>query len=228
MIGAMLCEVEGVLANTEPLRRAALIRALAEDGIEHTSATIAPRDHHDESTRELVRYAARAHPLARDETAITLIAHRADRYFASLVRTGLSLAPGAREMIAGAAARCRLAIVTGVERATVDSVLTLADLDGAFEIIVAAEDVVAAKPAPDGHRKALERMQRRRHLDVRTAIAIEPGAIGARAAHAAGLRCVVVAAPGIARIAEADAMIASLVGQTPATLDAVLSMKAAG
>lgn len=226
MIGAMLLEVEGVLANTQPLRRAALLSALAEDGIEHPAAVRALQDHVGDSTRELVRDAVRALPI--DETAITLIAHRADRHFASLVRSGLSLAPGAREMIASAAGHCRLAIVTGVERATVDSVLALSDLDGAFEVIIAAEDVAAAKPAADGHRKALERMRRRRTLDARIAIAIEPGAAGARAARAAGLRCVVVSPGRVERIASADAVVVSLVGQTPATLDDMLAMEAAG
>lgn len=228
MIGAMLCEVEGVLAITEPLRRAALLRALAEDGFQPVDLTDPHPDHHGSSTRDRVRHAVRNHALARDETAITLIAHRSDRHFASLLHAGISLAAGAREMLASAAARCRIAIVTGVERAAVEAVLALADLDGAFEVIIASEDVAAAKPAPDGHRKALERMQRRRPLDVRTAIAIEAGAAGARAARAAGLRCVVVAASRIERIAEADAVIASLAGQTPATLDAMLSMQAAG
>jgi len=228
MIGAMLCEVEGVLANTGPFRRAALLRALAEDGVEPIDAMAGLPDRTGDSTRELVRLAVQNHALARDETAITLIAHRADRHFSSLVHAGLSLAPGAREMFAGAAASCRLAIVTGVDRATVDSVLALAELDGAFEIIIAAEDVASAKPAADGHRKALERLRRRRPLDHRSAIALEASVIGARAAHAAGLSCVVVAPLGTPHIADADAMIPSLVGQTPATLDAMLSLQAAG
>jgi beta-phosphoglucomutase-like phosphatase (HAD superfamily) len=228
MIGAMLYEVEGVLANTEPLRRAALLRALAEEGIEQLDPANALPDAHGGDSREVVRLALRHHAIASDEAAITLIAHRADRHFASLVHTGLSLAPGAREMIANAAAQCRLAIVTGLDRDTVGALLALADLDGAFEVIVAAEDVLAAKPAPDGYRKSLDRMRRRRPLDAHTAIAIEPDVIGARAARAAGLRCVVVSPPRADVIAHADALIASLAGETPATLDALLAMQAAG
>lgn len=228
MVGAMLCEVEGVLANTGPIRHAALLRALAEDGIQPVDATEGLPDRTGGSTRELVRRAVGNHAVSRDEIAITLIAHRADRHFSSLVHAGLSLAPGAREMFAGAAASCRLAIVTGVDRATVDSVLALADLDGAFEIIVASEDVAAAKPAPDGHRKALQRLRSRRPLDPRTTIALEGSVVGARAARAAGLSCVVVSPLGAPHVAQADAMILSLVGQTPATLDAMLSMQAAG
>jgi beta-phosphoglucomutase len=227
MIGSLFLEVEGVLAGTAALRRAALLRALADEGL-------APADLPDldgeggAGTRDAVRRALRHHAIARDETALTLIALRADRHFAALVQTGVSLAPGARELIEQSISTCRLAIVTGLERATVSSLLALAELDGAFEVIVAAEDVAAVKPAPDAHRKALERMSRKRPLDVRAALALEPGAAGARAARAAGLRCAVIAPFRAESIVDADAMLESLVGETLATLDAMLPIEAAG
>jgi beta-phosphoglucomutase-like phosphatase (HAD superfamily) len=227
MIGSLFFEVEGVLAGTASLRRAALLRALAEE-------SIAPADLSDldidagGSTRDAVRRALRHHAIASDETALTLIALRADRHFAALVQAGVSLAPGARELIAQSISTCRLAIVTGLDRATVNSLLALAELDGAFEVIIAAEDVAALKPAPDGHRKALERMSRRRPLDARAALALEPDAAGARAARAAGLRCAVIAPYRAESIVDADAMLESLVGETPATLDAMLPIEAAG
>lgn len=227
MIGAMLCEVEGVLANTEPLRRAALLRALAEEGIEQVDPPVAFSRSHGGDSREIVRVALRHHALASDEGAITLIAHRADRHFASLVPTGLSLGTGVREMIAVAQTQCRLAIVTGLDRAVVSAVLALADFDGAFEVVVAAEDVVAPKPAPAGYLEALDRMRRRRGIDAQATIAIEPDAVGARAARAAGLRCVVVSPRRADAIAHADVVIESLAGETPSTLDARLSMQAA-
>ena len=227
MIGSLFVEVEGVLAGTAALRRAALLRALAEEGL-------APADITDTGidavggTREVVRRALQHHAVASDETALTLIALRADRNFASLVHTGISLVPGARDFVERALTSCRLAIVTGLDRAIVDSLLALADLDGAFEVIVASEDVASPKPAPDGHRKALDRMARRRALDARTALALEPGALGARAARAAGLRCAVVAPFRAESVADADAMLESLAGESLATLDAMLPVEAAG
>jgi beta-phosphoglucomutase-like phosphatase (HAD superfamily) len=95
-------------------------------------------------------------------------------------------------------------------------------------VIVAAEDVAAAKPAPDAHRKAFERLRRRRTLDLRAAIALEPGAVGARAAHAAGIRCIVVGAAAGRPVADADATIPSLAGHTAASLDELLSLRAVG
>ena len=242
MIGSLFFEVEGVLASTAPLRRAALLRALAEEGIEPNLAPFtAPSDapglaradvsdalERADGTREIVRSALRRHAIANDETAITLIALRADRHFASTIHAGVSLAPGARELLHLAASRCRLAIVTGLTRAIADAILALAELDGAFEVIIAAEDVASVKPAPDGYRKALERMNRKRPLDVEHALALEPGAAGARAARAAGFRVAVVAPFRVESIVDADAMLTSLAGETPATLDAMLSLKATG
>jgi beta-phosphoglucomutase-like phosphatase (HAD superfamily) len=227
MIGSLFFEVEGVLAGTVALRRAALLRALAEEGF-------APAEINDidpgagGGTRDLARRALRNHAVASDETALTLIALRADRHFSAFVHAGISLAPGARELLRHAISSCRLAIVTSLERAVVDALLSLAELDGAFEVIIAAEDVALGKPAPDGYRKALERMNRRRHLDLRSALALEPGAPGARAARAAGLRCAIVAPFRAESVPDADAMLGSLVGETLATLEAMLPVETAG
>lgn len=227
MIGSLFCEVEGVLANTAPLRRAALLRTLADEGLVPSSAATCADDLSD-SSRDAMRHSLRGQAIASDETAITLLALRSDRHFALLVQAGVSLAPGAHELIERAVSHCRLAIVTGLTRATVDSLLTLAALDGVFEVIVAAEDVAAAKPAPDGYRKALARMHRKRPLDVRTALAFESSAIGACAARTAGIRCAVVAPFRVESIVDATAMLSLLEGETPATLDAMVSLEAAG
>jgi beta-phosphoglucomutase-like phosphatase (HAD superfamily) len=227
MIGSLFFEVEGVLARTVALRRAALLRALAEEGFAPSEISELTLDA-GAGTRDSVRHALRHHAVAADEAALTLIALRADRHFSALVQAGVSLAPGARELVQQAISSCRLAIVTGLERATVDSLLSLAELDGAFEVIVAAEDVASAKPSPDAHRKALERMHRRRPLDVRSALALESGAAGARAARAARLRCAIVAPFRAESVPDADAMLESLVGETVASLDAMLPIEAAG
>jgi beta-phosphoglucomutase-like phosphatase (HAD superfamily) len=227
MIGSLFFEVEGVLAATVALRRAALVRALAEEGF--APAEVGDLDLEVAGgTPDVVRRALRHHAIASDEAALSLIALRADRHFSALVQAGVSLAPGARELVTHAISTCRLAIVTGLGRATVDSLLSLAELDGAFEVIVAAEDVASAKPAPDGYRKALERMQRRRPLDVRTALALESDAAGARAARGAGVRCAIVASFRAESVADADAMLESLAGETLASLDAMLPIEAVG
>lgn len=232
MIGSLFWEVEDVLVRTEPLRRAALLHVLAEEGLTPSGGTTPLHETHlahaGEDTRALVRNALGTRPIALDESAVTLLAMRVERELASQLRAGVSLAPGARELIALAAGRCRLAIVTGLPRATVDSLLALADLDSAFEVVIASEDVAAAKPSPDGYRKAVARMNRRRSLDLGSALALESGPAGARAARANGLRCVVVAPFRAESIVDAKAMLTSLAGETLDSLDAMLAVRAAG
>lgn len=232
MIASLFWEVEDVLVRTGPLRRAALLHVLAEDELVPFGATPLLDEAHladaGGDSRSLVRDALRGQALALDDVAITLLAMRIDREFASRLQAGVSLAPGARELVTLAAGSCRLAIVTGLARATVDSLLALAELDGAFEVIIAAEDVAVAKPSPDGYRKALERMNRRRPLDARSGLALESGPAGARAARAAGLRCVVVAPFRVENSVDASAMLTSLADETPESLDAMLALRAAG
>jgi beta-phosphoglucomutase len=223
MIGALLCEVEGVLANTESLRSAALRRALAEDGITLTESCLVPDG--CLRTPDGLRRALRDHGVARDETAIALIAHRAHRHFAAMVPAGISLAPGARELIERAAARWRLAIVTDMERASVEYVTAQAGLESVFEVVIAAEDVAAEKPAPDGYRKALARMSRRRPLNIEHVVALEHGISGVAAAHAAGLRCIVIASGSAGCAAGTDAVLPSLEGHTPASLEALFTLE---
>jgi beta-phosphoglucomutase-like phosphatase (HAD superfamily) len=84
------------------------------------------------------------------------------------------------------------------------------------EFVVAAEDA-PAKPAPDGYQRALSRLVRRDARGRVAALGIEDSAQGASAARGAGVACVVLGgAPD--EVAGADAWVASLDGQTVASL----------
>ncbi|MGC1308230.1 MAG: HAD family phosphatase [Phormidesmis sp.] len=58
------------------------------------------------------------------------------------------------------AAQVKMAIVTGVERQQVVSVLKQADLTQYFPIVIAGDDISAdgSKPSPDGYFKAIDRL----------------------------------------------------------------------
>ncbi len=84
--------------------------------------------------------------------------------------------------------RIRLGVVTTTWRANVEAVLKASGLVEAFELIVAKEDVTAAKPDPEGYRLALAKLG----LDASDVVAIEDSPTGLAAAKAAGLRVVAV------------------------------------
>lgn len=220
MVDAVLVEFDGVLADTRAVRRAALLDTLKQDRI-----TISETEYRDRCSAMPVRAALRAAYAVRhvsvDETAIELAAVRAEKSFSSAVQSGLSLTAGARAFIEAAQTQTRLAIVSRATRSDIETTLSLAQLEHAFEFIIADDDAFAPKPSPASYLGAIERLKRRRAVSVRNVIALEDGASGIHAAKDAGLRCAVVGALPVHIAVDADGMIPSLIGQTVATVDAV-------
>lgn len=173
-----------------------------------------------ESQRAAVLAAFAAQGAPPDEVMADLVALAAERTFSSrLGLRGAALREGALDFVREAAGTTRLAVVTRARRADADTLLRLAQLDAFFNVIVTADDVLDAKPGPEGYRIALERLAKMRPVDPRSAIAIEDGGPGIRAARAVGVRCIAVG-PLPAHVAiEADAYVPSLESQTVRSLD---------
>ena len=220
MVDAVLVEFDGVLADTRAARRAALVDTLKEDGI-----TISESEYRDRCSAMPVRAAVRAAYAVRhvsaDETTLELATVRAEKRFSVAVQSGLSLTSGARAFIEAAQARTRLGIVSRAARTDIEATLSLAQLEHAFEFIIADDDAFAPKPSPASYQGALERLKRRRAVNARNVIALEDGSTGIHAAKGAGLRCAVVGALPVHVAVDADGMIPSLIAQTVASLDTV-------
>jgi beta-phosphoglucomutase-like phosphatase (HAD superfamily) len=220
MIDAVLFEFEGVIADTSATRRRTLLEILREDGIalseseyiEHCAGV---------PVRASVRAALALRNFPRDETSIELVAMRTERRFADLVGTGLSLVRGAVELIESLQGQTRLGIVSRALRADIDATLALAQLDHAFEFIIADNDPFEPKPSPAPYLGAVDRLTRRRAVNTTHVVALEDGVAGVRSAKAAGLRCAVVGSLPIHLAVNADALLPSLIGQRAATIDAL-------
>jgi HAD superfamily hydrolase (TIGR01509 family) len=220
MVDAVLMEFDGVLADTRAARHAALLEALAEDGI-----TISDSEYADRCSALPVRAAVHAafalRSASRDDTVRELAAVRAERRFGAAVQAGLSLAAGARAFVVAAHGKARLGVVSRAARTDIEATLALADLEHAFEFIIADDDPFPPKPSPAAYVGAVERLSRRRSVQPRNVIALEDGGAGIRAAKAAGVRCAVVGTLPVHIAVDADAMISSLIGHSVASLDAV-------
>jgi beta-phosphoglucomutase len=220
MINAVLFEFEGVIADTSATRRRALLETLREDGValseleyvEHCASM---------PIRASVRAALALRNLARDETSVELLALRTERRFAGFVGTGLSLVDGAGDLIESLQGQTRLGIVSRASRADIDSTLALAQLDHAFEFIIANDDPYPPKPSPAPYLGALDRLTRRRSVKTTHVVALEDGVAGIRSAKSAGLRCAVVGSLPVHLALCADALIPTLIGQRAATIDAL-------
>lgn len=213
MYEVLLFELEGVLAETGPARRDALLRSLADDGL-----TLDPERYDDACAgfpvREAAAAAVAATRAARDETALDLIALRAERYFASAIAKGVSLSPGAGAFVEHAGTRARLGLVTRASRRDVEFILGLAGWDGAFETVITCDDAHTQKPSADPYEVALDRLARRRAVRPHDILALEDGSAGILAAHAVKIGCVAVGDVSPHHAVNADAYAPTLEGHT--------------
>ncbi|HEU4628243.1 MAG TPA: HAD family phosphatase [Gemmatimonadaceae bacterium] len=209
----ILFELEGVLAETSALRQETLRDALAAEGLSLGHGALAdccaglP-------PRAAAAAAARHAGVRLDDTALDLVALRAGRRFAELSARGLSLVPGARDLVARLAPHARLGVVTRAARADAERVLAMADLEYVVELLVTDDDVVAPKPDPAPYQLALRRLARRRPVDLDAVLALEDGAAGIESATAAGLTCVAVGALPAHQAMRAAGVLPSLDGVT--------------
>jgi HAD superfamily hydrolase (TIGR01509 family) len=96
---------------------------------------------------------------------------------------GVTPMPGAVELIAELRGRRPIAVASNSLRRLVDLALDGSGLDGAFDAVIASDEVPQPKPAPDIYLEAARRLR----SPPERAVAIEDSPTGAAAARAAGM-----------------------------------------
>ncbi|WP_333824398.1 HAD-IA family hydrolase [Pinisolibacter sp.] len=195
VLRALIFDVDGTLAETEEIHRDAFNRAFAEDGLSwHWDVDL---------YRDLLRVTGGKERIRRylemdgvapalDDARIARLHARKNEIYGETVRSGrCALRPGVAELVRAArAGGLRTAISTTTSRPNVEALLA-ATFPGAepdlFDPIVAGEDVVAKKPAPDAYILAIEKLG----LPAEACLALEDSRNGLTAARAAGLATVV-------------------------------------
>lgn len=191
MLEALIFDVDGTLAETEELHRAAFNAAFAEAGLgwHWTQA-----DYHRllKTTGGKERIAAFMAETCVGGVDIPAL-HKAKtaHYTAMMARGGLVLRLGVADLIDRArSAGVRLAIATTTSRPNVDALCAACfgqPSDAVFEVIACGDEVAAKKPAPDVFVLALHRLG----LPASACLALEDSRNGLRSARAAGL-CTIV------------------------------------
>jgi HAD superfamily hydrolase (TIGR01509 family) len=208
----ILFDFNGVLIDDEPQHCDALIATLDEYGIPLTRETYY-RDYLGFDDRECFRFTFAGLGRPADDESLEDAIERKAAHYERAIRRSMKLVPGAVAFVRAAAERgLRLGVVSGALRREIELVLREAGLRDIFEIVVAAEDVNACKPDPQGYRRGREALG----LDVGRCVVIEDSLPGLAAARAAGLRCAMVATshPREA-LAEADVVWDDLSGRHP-------------
>ncbi len=176
-VKGLLCDLDGTLADSEPLHCQAWLDLLRTDYDldfdEHWFEQFVGT-----SDRVVATHVIEVHGV--DATTSELI-DRKQRAFHAAVRTSAAAFDGVFEWLERIGKRFPLAIATNSGRADANLMIETLGLDRFTSVSVTASDVDHMKPAPDIYRLAAERLG----LDPKDCIAIEdsgPGGVAARAA----------------------------------------------
>lgn len=212
MASGILFDFNGVLIDDEPQHCDALIATLAEYGYPLDRDTYY-RDYLGFDDRECFRFTFARDGEAVDESRLQEAIERKNGHYERAIRADMRLVPGAVDFVESAALDgLQLAIVSGALRREIALVLDLSGLAPHFAEIVAAEDVSACKPDPQGFNRA------RQALGVPAArcMVVEDSLPGLAAARAAGLRCAMLSTShGAEALAGGDAVWSDFVGRAP-------------
>jgi HAD superfamily hydrolase (TIGR01509 family) len=215
MSSAILFDFNGVIIDDEPQHCDALIATLAEYGYPLDRETYY-RDYLGFDDRECFRFSFARDGDAVEEARLQEAIERKNRHYERALRADMRLVPGAVDFVEAAALDGhQLAIVSGALRREIELVLKLSGLAPHFAEIVAAEDVTACKPDPQGFNRAREALA----VPAARCVVIEDSLPGLAAARAAGLRCAMLSTSHAGdSLAAGDMVWHDFVGRSPGEL----------
>ncbi len=159
---------------------------------------------------------------ADDPAEVTTLADRKEEIYRALVRqSGVTILPGARELLEALQAEgIPAAVASSTPRLNLDAIFAATALDRFFKAVVCGDDVINGKPAPDVFLLAASKLG----LGPDECLVIEDAHAGIEAAIAAGMRVLAVATTNpLADLHRATAAVESLTGTTPASLRALFA-----
>ena len=179
---AVIFDMDGVLADTEPIQQRALQEMLAGRGLRITDTEYAGFMGLDHTAF----WQGIVDQFALPGKAETYAAEHEDLLVPMLVAAA-SAADGVHQVI-GLLHKCRIpmAVASSSLRRVVDYTLSSIGLGDAFSVVIAGEDVPNGKPHPDIYILAAERLG----VSPSACVAIEDSRYGIAAAKAAGMRTV--------------------------------------
>lgn len=189
-IRAVIFDCDGILVDTEPLHYRAFQKVLVPLGLGHDY------DHYMEKfigfdDRDAFLHAFHEAGRQLEPLALESLVEAKGHALQSLIEQGVPTFPGVVDLVRELHGEgIPLAVASGALRHEVFLFIKSLGLDGAFRVIVAADDVKKSKPDPETYLRALDRLKEAHSwtsADARQCIAIEDTPAGIRAAKAAGL-----------------------------------------
>jgi HAD superfamily hydrolase (TIGR01509 family) len=214
---AVIFDFNGVIVDDEPLHLELFQVVLAEEGIPLTDA-----DYHekylgfDDRGAFTAAFADAGRPA--DAGFIAALIERKAALYRDAINARYLLFPGVVDLVRRLAAKYPLAIASGALRNEIEMVLARGGIRDCFQAILAAEDVSACKPDPEGYVKALAALNSigARSIQPGECLVIEDSVAGVEAAKRAGMRRLAVTNSYAAEeLKEADWIVESLAGCKP-------------
>jgi beta-phosphoglucomutase len=222
MIQAIFFDYNGVIIDDEALHLKAYQEVLAEEGIDLSEAEYLTMLGMDHGTFVRTVFERAGKPLTEEHARG--VVEREGRLHYGMIEEEMPLAPGAVTFVKATSRRYQLGLVSMSGRAGIDYGLKRAGIDGAFTVIVSADDVQVCKPDPCCYMRALDLLNEQR-LEARKlpllpteCLVIEDSPPGIQSGHAAGMKTLGVTntvKEEALREAGADVVTASLADWTP-------------
>lgn len=223
MIRAIVFDLDGTIADTEPLHYDAFAQVLRGEGIELSLKHYAEQliGYDDRGCFETM---LRESNRTVDDGIIKQLTAQKAAIYGRMIAVRDVIYPGAADFVRRCADRFPLILVTGTLRHEAEAILGNSGLRKFFLDVIAAEDVAHGKPAPDGFLAGLGRLGfiLRPHPSINAdeCLVFEDTVAGVTAARAAGMHIAVFCQTATAsQLADAD-LILPTIGQ--ANLDEIL------
>lgn len=182
MISTVIFDLDGLIADTEPLHCRAYQMAFAERGVGLNANEYA--EHWVRNGKGIVDW-VESRGLAVDPHGLRA---RKSEHYLTLLESSLRPMEGALELLGALKGIRRMALASSSYRDAIDGVLAGLQIAPYFEAIVSGLDVANVKPSPDIFLKAARDLA----VDPAQCLVLEDAEKGVIAAHRAGMRCVAV------------------------------------
>ena len=182
MITTVIFDLDGLLADTEPLHCRAYQRALLEHDVQLSDADYG--EHWVRCGKGIQEWVSEQ-GFELDPGALRA---RKALHYQDLLRSSLRPMDGAEALLDRLAGKMRIGLASSSYRDAVDGVIYGLGIANYFETVVSGLDVTRVKPAPDIFLEAAARLG----VAPAECAVLEDAEKGILAAHAAGMRCIAV------------------------------------